>query len=163
MASPGRWASALALSALVLSVRGDDVAIEKLPEGLNVVAITAQPATIDLKHKFDYRQVLVTGQLDTGETVAVTGPLLIGRDPDPASAPGAEPHRLLDESRSLSKTHALLTPTAHGLEVVDRGSTNGSAVVRAGVETAAVAGVALSAAVGDTVRLGDRLAEVVAL
>lgn len=102
-------------------------------------------------------------RFDTGETVAVTGPLLIGRDPDPASAPGAEPHRLLDESRSLSKTHALLTPTAHGLEVVDRGSTNGSAVVRAGVETAAVAGVALSAAVGDTVRLGDRLAEVVAL
>ncbi|MEU2203512.1 RDD family protein [Microbacterium oleivorans] len=102
-------------------------------------------------------------RFDTGETVAVTGPLLIGRDPDPASAPGAKPHRLLDESRSLSKTHALLMPTAHGLEVVDRGSTNGSAVVRAGVETAAVAGVALAAAVGDTVRLGDRLAEVVAL
>lgn len=102
-------------------------------------------------------------RFDTGETVAVTGPLLIGRDPDPASAPGAEPHRLLDESRSLSKTHAILTPTAHGLEVVDRGSTNGSAVVRAGVETAAVAGVALVAAVGDTIRLGDRLAEVVAL
>lgn len=102
-------------------------------------------------------------RFDTGETVAVTGPLLIGRDPDPASAPGAEPHRLLDESRSLSKTHAILTPTAHGLQVVDRGSTNGSAVVRAGVETAAVAGVALAAAVGDTVRLGDRLAEVVAL
>ncbi|MEW2013220.1 MULTISPECIES: RDD family protein [Microbacterium] len=102
-------------------------------------------------------------RFDTGETVAVTGPLLIGRDPDAASAPGAEPHRLLDESRSLSKTHAILTPTAHGLEVVDRGSTNGSAVVRAGVETAAVAGVALAAAVGDTVRLGDRLAEVVAL
>ncbi|MGA6126205.1 MULTISPECIES: RDD family protein [unclassified Microbacterium] len=102
-------------------------------------------------------------RFDTGETVAVTGPLLIGRDPDPASAPGAEPHRLLDESRSLSKTHAILTPTAHGLEVVDRGSTNGSAVVRAGVETAAVAGVALAAAVGDTIRLGDRLAEVVAL
>lgn len=102
-------------------------------------------------------------RFDTGETVAVTGPLLIGRDPDPASAPGAEPHRLLDESRSLSKTHAILTPTAHGLEIVDRGSTNGSAVVRAGVETAAVAGVALAAAVGDTVRLGDRLAEVVAL
>ncbi|MFI8631015.1 RDD family protein [Microbacterium sp. NPDC077663] len=102
-------------------------------------------------------------RFDTGETVPVTGPLLIGRDPDPASAPGAEPHRLLDESRSLSKTHALLTPTAGGLEVVDRGSTNGSAVVRAGVETTAVAGVALPAAVGDTVRLGDRLAEVVAL
>lgn len=102
-------------------------------------------------------------RFDTGETVAVPGALLVGRDPDPATAPGAEPHRLLDESRSLSKTHALLVPTADGVEVVDRGSTNGSALVRAGVETPAVPGVPLHAAVGDTVRLGDRLAEVVSL
>ena len=93
----------------------------------------------------------------------MAGPLLVGRDPDPAAAPGAEPTRLTDESRSLSKTHALLVPTSGGLEVIDRGSTNGSAVVRAGVETPAVAGVALSVVIGDTVRLGDLLAEVVLL
>jgi len=63
------WASALALTALVLSVRGEDAPAEKLPDGLNVVGITAQPATVELKHKFDYRQVLISGKLDTGETV----------------------------------------------------------------------------------------------
>ena len=66
------WASALALSALVLSARGDDAAAEKLPDGLNVVSIAAQPAAVELKHKFDYRQVLVTGKLDTGESVDLT-------------------------------------------------------------------------------------------
>jgi hypothetical protein len=66
------WISALALSAVVLSVRADDPPAEKLPDGLNVVAISAQPAAVDLKHKFDYRQVLVTGKLDTGESVDLT-------------------------------------------------------------------------------------------
>src|SRR5262245_11187050 len=66
------WISALALSALVLSARGDDAPAEKLPDGLNVVAISAQPATVELKHKFDYRQVLIAGKLDTGETVDLT-------------------------------------------------------------------------------------------
>ncbi len=66
------WASALALSALVLSARGDEVPAEKLPDGLNVVSISAQPASVELAHKFDYRQVLVTGKLDSGESVDLT-------------------------------------------------------------------------------------------
>ena len=66
------WASALALSALVLSVRGEDALAEKLPDGLNVVAIEIRPASVELKHKFDYRQLLVSGKLDTGETVDLT-------------------------------------------------------------------------------------------
>jgi hypothetical protein len=66
------WASALALSALVLSVRGDDAATEKLPDGLKVVAIEARPAAVELKHKFDYRQLLITGKLETGESVDLT-------------------------------------------------------------------------------------------
>jgi hypothetical protein len=66
------WASALALSALVVAVRGEDAPAEKLPDGLNVVAISAQPAAVELRHKFVYRQVLVTGKLDTGETVDLT-------------------------------------------------------------------------------------------
>ncbi len=66
------WASALALSALVLSVRGDDAPTEKLPDGLKVVAIEARPASVELKHKFDYRQLLITGKLETGESVDLT-------------------------------------------------------------------------------------------
>jgi hypothetical protein len=45
---------------------------EELPPGLNVVSITAQPEAIELAHKFDYRQLLITGMLDTGERVDLT-------------------------------------------------------------------------------------------
>ena len=56
------------LAGLATNARGQ----EKLPDGLNVVAIEAQPAAVELKHKFDYRQVLVLGKLDTGEVVDLT-------------------------------------------------------------------------------------------
>jgi hypothetical protein len=57
---------------LVLSVRGDDATTEKLPDGLKVVAIEARTASVELKHKFDYRQLLITGKLETGESVDLT-------------------------------------------------------------------------------------------
>ncbi len=66
------WITALALAALVANVRGDDAPQEKLPEGASVVAIEARPAAVELKHKFDYRQLLITGKLDSGETVDLT-------------------------------------------------------------------------------------------
>jgi hypothetical protein len=66
------WVTALALSAIALNVRGEDVPAEKLPDGLNVVAIEVRPAAVELKHKFDYRQLLVSGKLSTGETVDLT-------------------------------------------------------------------------------------------
>ena len=66
------WVSALALSALVVSVRGADAPLEKVPEGLKVVSIEARPASIELKQKFDYRQLLITGKLESGETVDLT-------------------------------------------------------------------------------------------
>ena len=59
----------LALALLALTVRGADVPAESLPAGLNVVAIEASPAAVELKHKFDYRQVLISGKLASGETV----------------------------------------------------------------------------------------------
>src|SRR5437867_1438056 len=66
------WITALALAALVANVRGDESAAEKLPEGVAVVAIEARPAAVELKHKFDYRQLLIAGKLDSGETVDLT-------------------------------------------------------------------------------------------
>src|SRR4051812_47900976 len=50
----------------------DDSAAEKLPTGLKVVSIEAKPAAIELKHKFDYRQLLISGKLQSGETVDLT-------------------------------------------------------------------------------------------
>jgi hypothetical protein len=47
-------------------------AVEKLPANAKVVHISAYPASIHLKHRYDYRQVLLTAELDTGERVDVT-------------------------------------------------------------------------------------------
>jgi hypothetical protein len=45
---------------------------EQLPAGLKVVKVEAQPAAVTLKGPFDYVQLLLTGQLDTGERIDVT-------------------------------------------------------------------------------------------
>ena len=45
---------------------------EKLPEGRSLVRLEATPASIELKHPYDYRQLLLTGELDSGERVDVT-------------------------------------------------------------------------------------------
>src|SRR5262245_92600 len=50
----------------------DDAGSEKLPRGLLVTSIEAKPASVELKHKFDYRQLLITGKLQTGEAVDLT-------------------------------------------------------------------------------------------
>jgi hypothetical protein len=66
------WVTALAMTAMVLTVRGEEATQETLPAGLNVVALEARPQQVELKHKFDYRQLLITGKLETGETVDLT-------------------------------------------------------------------------------------------
>src|SRR5699024_9688174 len=76
-------------------------------------------------------------RLDTGEQLPVTEPILIGRNPA-AQSTRAVP--ITDESRSISKTHMLLSPTEAGVEVTDQRSTNGSAVVHDGVQRTCEAG-----------------------
>ncbi|HEV3339226.1 MAG TPA: DUF1549 domain-containing protein, partial [Pirellulales bacterium] len=46
--------------------------VEKLPDGRSLVRIEATPASIELKYPYDYRQLLLTGELDSGERVDVT-------------------------------------------------------------------------------------------
>ena len=88
------------------------------------------------------RALTVAIRLDTGETVAIEGGgLLIGRSP--ASAPGEHGMALLalpDDGRSVSKTHLALVRSGNALIAVDRDSTNGSSLVRAGIERALVPG-----------------------
>jgi hypothetical protein len=79
------WVTALALAGLVLSVRGDEGPREQLPEGLKVVAIEVRPAAVELKHKFDYRQLLITGKLESGETVDLTRMASAAQDGDAVS------------------------------------------------------------------------------
>jgi len=45
---------------------------EQLPPGTRLVSISAEPAQLELKHKYDYRQLVLTGKLDSGDTLDVT-------------------------------------------------------------------------------------------
>src|SRR5699024_4895376 len=96
-------------------------------------------------------------RLDTGEQLPVTEPILIGRNPA-AQSTRAVP--ITDESRSISKTHMLLSPTEAGVEVTDQRSTNGSAVVHDGVQRTCEAGQPIPAVPGDRIRFGERTAVV---
>jgi hypothetical protein len=100
-------------------------------------------------------------RLDTGESILVSEPVLLGRNPDATSHGGARAIPLADASRSLSKTHMLVRPVPGGVAIVDCGSTNGSGLFHDGVEYSVTAGTPAMAAEGDTIRLGDRRATVV--
>jgi hypothetical protein len=95
---------------------------------------------------------------DTGEAFVVEGLALVGRRPE---ARAGEPARhlvpLRSSDMSLSKTHAQFQVTPAGtLVVMDRGSTNGSVVMRQGVPKPLTAGRPMTLLAGDTVRFGDR-------
>ena len=100
---------------------------------------------------------------DTGETFLVEGLGLVGRRPE--GRPG-EPVRHLvplpSEDMSVSKTHAQFQVAADGvLVVMDRGSTNGSMLIRSGVARDLPPGKPTTLLSGDLVRFGDRSMTVV--
>ena len=68
---------------------------------------------------------------------------------------------LADDAKSVSKTHLALVRSGNSLIAMDRGSTNGSALVRGGIERALVPGEGVESADGDTIRFGDRFAEII--
>jgi uncharacterized RDD family membrane protein YckC len=99
---------------------------------------------------------------DTGESVVVEGLGLVGRRPE--GRPGEPVHHLVplpSKDMSLSKTHAQFQVAPDGaLVVMDRGSTNGSTLVRSGVSRDLPAGTPTSLLPGDVVRFGDRFMRV---
>ena len=95
---------------------------------------------------------------DDGHTFLVEGLALVGRRPE--GRPG-EPVRhlvpLTSSDMSVSKTHAQFQVAPDGaLVVMDRGSTNGSMLVRSGVARELPAGKPTTLLPGDEVRYGDR-------
>ncbi|MGW9587986.1 RDD family protein [Microbacterium sp. NPDC055455] len=95
--------------------------------------------------------------LDTGRVVDVGSGILIGRDPAPVTGDdGVAPVAIDDPTMSVSKTHLAVLPHGTDTVVVDRGSTNGSAVVRGGAEHPLVPGAPVALRPGDTIRFGDR-------
>jgi hypothetical protein len=95
---------------------------------------------------------------DSGESVVVEGLVLVGRRPEPrADEQVAHLVPLPSTDMSLSKTHAHVQVTGDGsLVVTDRGSTNGSILIRHGVPRGLAPGRAATLLAGDRVRLGDR-------
>ncbi|GAA1165570.1 RDD family protein [Nocardioides aquiterrae] len=99
---------------------------------------------------------------DSGESFLVEGLTLVGRRPEPRS--GEDPGQLValrSDDMSLSKTHAQLQVVADGvLVVMDRGSTNGTVLLRQGVARDLAAGRPTTLLDGDHVRFGDRIMSV---
>lgn len=97
-------------------------------------------------------------EADTGESLRIAGLALIGRDPE--ARPGEHVQHLLpltSSDMSLSKTHAQVHLAAEGaLVIMDRGSTNGSVLIRQGISRALPADRPATLLDGDRLRLGDR-------
>jgi hypothetical protein len=100
---------------------------------------------------------------DTGESFVVEGLTLVGRRPEPrAGEPVRHLVALPSGDMSLSKTHAQFQVAPDGvLVVVDRGSTNGTVLVRQGVARELAAGKPTTLLSDDLVRFGDRRMTVV--
>lgn len=102
-------------------------------------------------------------RFDDGAVVAVHGPALVGRAP--VAADDEVVMHLLpvaDATRSISKTHFALAIDAHGLILVDRGSTNGTGIERSGQLLPLAPGAPARVAAGDRIRFGDRFVDVLA-
>ena len=60
------------LGVAILFFAGGAAAVETLPAGLQVAELRVLPDTVELRNRFEYRQVLVQGKLTTGELVDLT-------------------------------------------------------------------------------------------
>lgn len=103
--------------------------------GVTESTVPTVPVLGDLEHtrvagwgaRADVRAVAL--EVAPGERVEVTGPGLIGRRPAAGSETWAHLIAVVDPEQSVSSTHLAFRPVAGGLEVVDRGSTNGTVLV----------------------------------
>lgn len=95
--------------------------------------------------------------LDTGETFELQGSALLGRNPRPSSEEEiAHALPIDDPSHSISKTHLLLEVIDGKVFAVDRHSTNGSSLERAGQTASLAPGERFELLTNDIVRFGDR-------
>jgi uncharacterized RDD family membrane protein YckC len=93
---------------------------------------------------------------DSGESFVVEGLALVGRQPEPRPGESARHLLPLPDDRSVSKTHAQLQVAPDGaLVVMDRGSTNGTVLVRRGVSRDLTPGAPATLLDGDRLQLGD--------
>jgi hypothetical protein len=67
-----RIAAAVCIVGLWVVPCAEAAPLEKLPEGVQLVAVEAFPASVELKNRFDYRQLLLTARTAAGEQLDVT-------------------------------------------------------------------------------------------
>jgi uncharacterized RDD family membrane protein YckC len=95
--------------------------------------------------------------VDTGDRVVVTGAGLIGRRPVPGDETWAHLVAIDDPTQSVSSTHLAFWPAEAGLDVLDRGSTNGTVLLDpAGKPWSLTPGAPARVAAGWTLVLGNR-------
>jgi hypothetical protein len=112
-----------------------------------VRSLTAQRPTGVGSHRVD---------LDTGEAVVIDSATLFGRDPAADDGEDVALHAVRDATLSFSKTHLLLTPSAAGISVTDRYSTNGVLVAGNGPPRPCVPGVPALLDLPATLQIGTR-------
>ena len=95
---------------------------------------------------------------DNGESFVIAGLALVGRRPEARTGEQvAHLIPLASADMSVSKTHAQFGPAVDGtIVVMDRGSTNGTVVVRQGVSRQLAPGKPAALVHGDKVVYGDR-------
>ena len=95
---------------------------------------------------------------DNGESFVIAGLALVGRRPEARSGEQvAHLVPLASADMSVSKTHAQFGPATDGtIVVMDRGSTNGTVLVRQGVSRQLAPGKPAALVHGDKVVYGDR-------
>jgi hypothetical protein len=93
----------------------------------------------------------------SGTRHPISNRTVFGRAPvRPATMQDAALLALTDPSKSLSKTHAVVTPTPHGLVIEDVGSTNGVIITSPdGAESTAAVGVETPLEPGSVLELGE--------
>ena len=66
------WVAGLSLAAVIALGAMRAEGAEKAPAGVEIVSISASPTKIELKNRFDYRQLLITGRTASGQIVDLT-------------------------------------------------------------------------------------------
>jgi uncharacterized RDD family membrane protein YckC len=140
--------------------------VRDVPDDLPDSTIPTAPGLGELEHTHVGRWAAGPGTadatalalvLDTGERVPLTGPGLIGRRPVPGAETWAHLVRVDDPEQSVSSTHLEFWPAAGALDVLDRGSTNGTVLIDpAGKPWSLPPGQPARVAAGWTLVLGRR-------
>jgi hypothetical protein len=152
---PGALTALLSGYGITTDVRLGRDPLQLIPRPLAVPAPPPPPPAPEA-----IRQRVFTLVSDDGTHHPITAPTLIGRRAaDPTGRYAIL--TIADVSGTLSRRHAIVTPTPHGLEVVDLGSTNGSSVQGRDGEHEIAPNVPMTVVPGMRLYLGNRAFQVV--